>query len=513
GSTVAYALDAQLRHLRVDEFQDTSTAHFEFLQALVQDWQPGDGRTLFLVGDPMQSIYLFRNARVDLFLRAAQGRLGGVDLEVLQLTSNFRSQARLVDWCNQKFAQVFPAREEARLGQVRFHPATSVHAAEAPAVEMHVEAFEDPTSQARQAAAVARRELQSDSRATVAILVHSRGHLRELLPELRAQGLDFQGVKLAALDRSQVAEDLLALAQAIANPNDRLAWLALLRAPWCGLSLAELYAVAGGAAAGESIASLWTARAGALPDAARRRGQRVMEVVGEAARARGRVPPRALVEWCWRMLGGPECLAPTALADEADEVLEALELAGGDVEIVRRRLQNSYARGGPGEEQRLQIMTLHQAKGLEFDIVILPGLSRQPRPLPARLLEWMDCETGGEAPPWLLAVRGARRQSSPPAEYLRRRRAAMEEQERLRRLYVAATRARRRLHLFAGLPPGVQKPAQPRARAPLAGLWPALREEILTQLQPPAEPPTVAAARARAARAAATAGLPAEPPA
>ncbi|HET9784038.1 MAG TPA: UvrD-helicase domain-containing protein, partial [Terriglobales bacterium] len=139
GSPLAYALDAQLRHLLVDEFQDTSTAHFEFLQALVQDWQPGDGRTLFLVGDPMQSIYLFRNARVDLFLRAAEGRLGGVELEVLQLSSNFRSQAGLVAWCNQKFAQVFPAREAARRGQVRFHPATSVHPEAAAAVELHVE--------------------------------------------------------------------------------------------------------------------------------------------------------------------------------------------------------------------------------------------------------------------------------------------------------------------------------------------------------------------------------------
>src|SRR6185436_15931675 len=64
----ALALDARLRHVLVDEFQDTSDAQLRLIEALTAGWQPGDGRTLFLVGDPMQSIYRFRNAEVGLFL-------------------------------------------------------------------------------------------------------------------------------------------------------------------------------------------------------------------------------------------------------------------------------------------------------------------------------------------------------------------------------------------------------------------------------------------------------------
>ncbi len=64
----ALALDAELRHVLVDEFQDTSEAQVKLLEALTAGWQRGDGRTLFLVGDPMQSIYRFRNAEVGLFL-------------------------------------------------------------------------------------------------------------------------------------------------------------------------------------------------------------------------------------------------------------------------------------------------------------------------------------------------------------------------------------------------------------------------------------------------------------
>lgn len=515
GSALAYALDAQLRHLLVDEFQDTSTAHFELLQALVQDWQPGDGRTLFLVGDPMQSIYLFRNARVDLFLRAAQGRLGSVELEVLQLTSNFRSQAGLVEWCNQKFGQIFPASEDAHRGEVKFHPATWVHPAEANAVEPHVASFDHPRHEASMLAEVAAREREADPNASVAVLVHNRAHLREILPALRARGLAFQGVDLFPLDDSPVAEDLLALARAIEDPGDRLAWLALWRAPWCGLTLAELHQLAGGA--GEpagGMPALWAARERALPEAARDRGRRVVEVVGEAAAARGRAPLEALVRWCWQKLGGAECVADAAQAGEVEIILEALQTARGDLDRARTLLQKRYApAAGGGAGGRLQIMTLHHAKGLEFDVVLLPGLTRQLPPAKTRLLEWMECDAP-EAPfSWLLAARSPRGRHDPAPAYLHRRRAAMEEQERTRRLYVAATRARRRLHLFIGLPPLVHGEIwQPHSSTPLRPLWPALRDEVWALYEPPAQPVMEVAAAAGAARAAAAALPPAAGP-
>ncbi|MCH8265195.1 MAG: UvrD-helicase domain-containing protein, partial [Proteobacteria bacterium] len=61
---VALLLDYQVRHILVDEMQDTSKAQYRMLEALTGGWQKGDGRTLFCVGDPMQSIYRFRNAEI-----------------------------------------------------------------------------------------------------------------------------------------------------------------------------------------------------------------------------------------------------------------------------------------------------------------------------------------------------------------------------------------------------------------------------------------------------------------
>jgi len=107
-SELLLALDMQIEHLLLDEFQDTSLAQHQLVERLTEGWTPGDGRTLFVVGDPMQSIYRFREADVGLFLAAQRNRrIGNVALEPLTLTRNFRSQQGLVDWVNATFSNVF----------------------------------------------------------------------------------------------------------------------------------------------------------------------------------------------------------------------------------------------------------------------------------------------------------------------------------------------------------------------------------------------------------------------
>src|SRR4029077_15317013 len=97
-----------LRHILVDEFQDTSLAQVQLLEALTVGWEEGDGRTLFVVGDAMQSIYRFREAEVGLFLRARATGVGAVKLRPLRLLRNFRAVPELVEFTNEAFAQVFP---------------------------------------------------------------------------------------------------------------------------------------------------------------------------------------------------------------------------------------------------------------------------------------------------------------------------------------------------------------------------------------------------------------------
>ena len=124
---LALALDYRIRHLLMDEFQDTSFNQYELLKRLTAGWQPEDGHTLFVVGDPMQSIYRFREAEVGLFLAAREHGIGQVPLEFLRLAVNFRSQQGIVDWINQHFPDVLPADDNVAGGAVSYAPSTAFH--------------------------------------------------------------------------------------------------------------------------------------------------------------------------------------------------------------------------------------------------------------------------------------------------------------------------------------------------------------------------------------------------
>src|SRR5437762_11143276 len=123
-SDLLLSLDQKIAHVLLDEFQDTSLSQFELLTKLTSGWQEGDGRTLFLVGDPMQSIYRFREAEVSLFLRARQEGIGSVQLEPLRLDANFRSTPRIVEWVNTTFSSLFPVVEHIDRGAVPYSPST-----------------------------------------------------------------------------------------------------------------------------------------------------------------------------------------------------------------------------------------------------------------------------------------------------------------------------------------------------------------------------------------------------
>ncbi|MBE0615795.1 MAG: UvrD-helicase domain-containing protein, partial [Burkholderiales bacterium] len=247
---LALRLDYQIRHLLIDEFQDTSISQFELVAKLTAGWTPDDGRTLFAVGDPMQSIYRFREAEVGLFLRARALGIGNVLFEALELSANFRSQAGIVDWVNEAFVQVMPEYEDIASGAVAYTESTAVHPRlPGAAVEVRARIAGGASSEAAQVAdivaGIAAENAKQGTTPSIAILVRGRSHLSEIVPQLKQSGLAFRAIEIDRLDDRPVVQDLLALTRALAHSGDRLAWLAILRAPWCGLKLADLHTLAG----------------------------------------------------------------------------------------------------------------------------------------------------------------------------------------------------------------------------------------------------------------------------
>ena len=494
-SDLALALDYRIRHLLVDEFQDTSISQYELIGRLTAGWEAGDGRTVFAVGDPMQSIYRFREAEVGLFLRARAAGIAGVALEPISLAANFRSQAGIVDWVNATFMQVMPEREDIATGSVPYTRSVATREAlPGAAVSVHAFVGGDRAGEAAAVTAIIERAQREEPDGKVAILVRNRGHLREIVPALKEAGLRFRAIEIEALGHRPVVQDLLALTRALSHAADRLAWLAALRAPWCGLTLADLDALAG-AGARQTVWELMhdEARVAALSADGRARLARVRAVFRAAIEERSRGSLRERVAGAWFALAGPACVEDATDLEDAEIYFDYLgthEEAGevADIAAFEEGLAELYALPDLQTDDRLQIMTIHKAKGLEFDTVIVPGLGRAPRAGEARLFLWMEQPRGegdGAADLLLAPIHETGVDEDPIYRWLKRLEAEKEHLEAGRLLYVAATRARRRLHLLGDTGLKLDEAGVPQLRAPgeralLRQLWP-LVEPVFTQ--------------------------------
>jgi ATP-dependent helicase/nuclease subunit A len=488
---LAMLLEYRIRHILVDEFQDTSSNQFLLLEQLTAGWSAPDLHTLFLVGDPMQSIYRFREAEVGLFLQVwQQQRLGSVALRPLLLTRNFRSQRGVVSWINSVFARIMPAESDAAAGAVAYSASIAVHAEEEQSADIQVVYSGSRTEEARRVALYLQRVLSGEECGVVdsaAVLVRSRGHLADLVPALRAAGLRFRAVDLEGLGQNAAVRDLLALVRAIVSPADRIAWLSVLRAPYCGLTIADLHALCHddaqrplrGIVADET-------RLARISEDGRRRLARIAPVLEAAIARRGRLTLRALVESCWITLGAPALLEAEDL-DAARAFLSLLEQhdEGGDLDdaaLLEQSTSLLYAPPDPEGDVRLQLMTIHKAKGLEFDVVVLPRLDGIPRRESDRLLLW-DRNLGDGGLAFLIApLRQRGSDTDATYAFVRASRAQKADHEGVRLLNVAATRAKRRLLLSGTLKErmknGESELSPPTHRSFLSMLWPIVHEDI-----------------------------------
>jgi ATP-dependent helicase/nuclease subunit A len=485
---LALRLGTAVRHILVDEFQDTSAEQISLLRALTAGWAEGDGRTLFAVGDPMQSIYQFREADVGLYLRARDSGIGECAFEPLALHRNFRSGPGIVAWINQVFGRIFPARDDPMLSGVAYLQSTAARGEPPGSVQVHGSLADSPQREAARVLEIVRQALRNNPHARVAVLVANRSHAVPAVAALRAAGIDVRGVKLEPLGERAVVRDLASLARALQHCGDRPAWLALLRAPWCGLRLESLAALSG-----DAQAPLWTVLQGSvsdvLPAAECARVARLVRALRPALSGAERALPLAQrVESCWQRLGGPAIHAAARDQDDAQSFLDALAvdpagrlLAG---EALRAVAADAYASARP-QPGAVDVLTMHAAKGLEWDVVIVPGLGRRTAHDPEPLLHWIEFPKAEDEPELLLAPLRASGDPAPRslAAYIRGVRRQRQQLERVRVLYVTATRARHELHwLGTAIPTDDDSVCRPQAGSLLQTLWPALREQFIASL-------------------------------
>ncbi len=539
----ALAVADGIRHLLVDEFQDTSRRQHQLLAGLIAAWPDRSGRTLFLVGDPMQSIYFFRDADAELFSRVKTIGLEipGAEpfpLDSISLSANFRTTPPLVEKLNETFKKVFAEPDLSGVGFSAARPALDAPSDPGPYFNLNLrfisqikvksaitsgEISEKDTAETKQIEEILdlihsrlsrldacrrARELGEDAKYRIAVLARTRNSLVPIAQALREASIPFRALDLEKLAARPEVLDALALARALLNPEDRVAWLGVLRAPCCGLTLEDLHTLTSAddpALAARPIPGLLAERLPLLSQAGQRAAQRVLDALAHAPALRSSLPSAATGTWLeqiWLTLGGADCCDATARAN-LDLLWSCLDrLPAGEQDLLGPALNSALDKltalpdPAASSDCGVQLMTIHKSKGLEFEVVIVPDLQARTAQTGRKLLSWLErgVEAANRAEPegsaaiteFLVAPLPSRGADSGQSKaWVDRVYRDRESQETRRILYVASTRARDELHLFARPTYKVEANGELSLADPSVGLlstaWPALEEEVRAQ--------------------------------
>jgi ATP-dependent helicase/nuclease subunit A len=469
---LALYLDYQIQHLLIDEFQDTSTMQFLLFSQLISQWQPDEGKTVFLVGDPMQSIYRFRNAEVGLFLRAQQQGIANISLEFLELQQNFRSSPKIVAWINQSFAAIMPSSVDIATGAVPYSPAI---AAQEISGNIHYYTATDSTQCCANKIAALIQSLPNTE--SIAILVRSRSQLVNIIPALQTNNIEYNALDIQSLTECSEIQDCLSITKAYLHFDDNIAWLALLRAPFVGLTLADLHVVS----QMQPTATVWqriqiAIETNVVSNDGIMRLKQFQQAFNKAISQTGRLTITAAIENLWQDLQANRLLLKTQQENTERFFQLLLELEnsveGLTLERLNNRIQKLYASNT--NESNTHIMTIHKSKGLEFDHVILPQLEKKPANNSTQLLQWLEQPDQEDQYNLILApIKSQQPQSDAIYDYCRSVESKKLQLESTRLMYVACTRVKQSLHLFCNL-----------AKDDTGGILPPAKNSMLSKLWP-----------------------------
>lgn len=503
----------RLRLLCVDEFQDTDEVQCAVVRALGLSAEAGDegeddGPALFLVGDPKQSIFAWRNADLRAYDRFAND-LRDQGGQVLALTANFRSRTAILREVDRAVA---PVMEEEFGVQPAFVPLQAGRDdADEPASdgEPRVEYWlswapngdgapgpggEKGATYELEAAAIARdveerrRRDPSLDWGDFALVFRAQTDIEPYLLALREHGIPYEVQADRKYYRRREILDATSLVRAVLDPHDHVALVALLRTPSIGVpdaALPPLWEAGLPGLASRLRGSGDDERLARLDEAIRQARARVPDDVPGLAAVDGwertladglralsalrgsyrrdpvdRFVERLRAELCVDVTEAARYLGSYRLAnlDRFFRELERmLEETDGDGRVVLRTLRNQAARedrsegARPGDEERaaVAVTTVHGAKGLEFAHVYVAQTHRQGR---RGQEDATAFERRGAAVAYKLFG-----SATPAWVDAREERKRSEAAERVRLLYVALTRARERLVVLGDLEPGKPK--------------------------------------------------------
>ncbi len=489
------AYRARFSHLLVDEFQDTNRLQLRLIEAL-----RGPKCQLMVVGDELQSIYGFRHADLDVFRERREAIETSPSGEALPLSGNFRSRPEVIGAVNALGERLLGDELRAAAGR-RPAASTPQPPGEGPAVEMLLTGREgwdddeiqlDPVTDARTPAnqlaesrflATRLRELadQGVERGAMVVLLRAFTRLDAHEDSLERAGLRPYVVGGRGYWSQQQVADVCALLATIANPLDDQALLGTLASPACGVAPDTLWLLRAAAGRGrhiwptvEQIAGLGEdervdrERLEQIPAAELLLLQAFAETIAELRRRATSLSLAGLIDAAVTETGYDLAVlmrpaGETRFANVRKLMRLAAEFENAEGRDLRGLLDFLAARADADADAQaataveghdgVRIMTIHSAKGLEFDVVAIPHLSRGL--LPATRTPLLTLGREQEEPRVGMQLRrlGARGINLYAQRELCEDAQRREAEEELRLFHVGATRARERLLLSGVVSP------------------------------------------------------------
>lgn len=381
-----------VKHILVDEAQDLGDGELEIISRIADSWEPLDKCTVFIVGDPKQSIYRFRKANVAIFemlMEKGVPRKGEAPfpLEKRELLVNFRSEAGIIDFVNGLFEPLM--QRKPFLDGVEFSRFT--HPTKEGGPPRFVNAQDGTGEGPVTIAAFKERENLLDWFAgevgkviaaakedeEIALLYHRRSAFQPYLEALQDAGIAINVVDGTKLEDLPTVNHLLNLLKAVTNLRDDLSWSLILGAPWFDLGPAELLELS-------RIEGAWSERVLGSFSIDQEKREALKKAVGDFRE----VPGGRALRKLWLELDGPALysslygLKGVEQARSFFSMLEEIAFMPGSELVSRMELLLSSKYAGPDPEaslSKIKAMTVHKAKGLEFDTVFVVGLDSDPK--------------------------------------------------------------------------------------------------------------------------------------
>ena len=438
-------------HILVDEFQDTNDSQLEFIALLMNNFLNDPNKSMLLVGDPMQSIYRFRKAEVKHFINTKKNGIGGLKLKKRELNKNFRSCRHIIDWCNLNMPNIFP-QEDSDKGAVSYLPfkygkedlkgaGVSIH-------HLQISTFTKKSLFEVEAKFVVEKIVELRKKTPdleIALLTRTRLTVKEIIDEMNREGIPFKAIGIDQVKDQQIYQDIMSLTKALYNHDDKAHWIAILRAPWCGLdlnSLSILFENNHNRDAWDVINDLSITNK--LDSNNKKRLYFVRDVISKTIGFRGRVSHRFFIESVWRMLMGEKCLKDYGELEHIDTFLDLVDECSNSLSIDFKKLtkisEDININNNSDHENPVTISTIHAAKGLEYECVIIPNLNRGVKPDEKPLI-LLDGDN-------LISIKNNNEKTENLFDYNWKKERVRIKNEQTRVLYVAITRAKKECHLI-----------------------------------------------------------------